>query len=531
MSAWRFYSIQKRTRTAVIRPAYPIVDIFAGPGGLGEGFASFDEDAVQPRFKSVASIESNEFAHRTLHLRHFLRTFREGFPDEYYSYLKGRIEIEELYSKYPENRAHADNTALRISLGPENHDVVRSLIGTKLRGLDKWALVGGPPCQAYSLVGRSRMMGDPDFMQDVRHFLYREYLRIIIDHAPPVFVMENVKGLLSSKIDGELTINLILSDLARPKEALGQSANGLGYRLFSLSEGELTGPGSDPRLFLVRAEEFGVPQARHRMFIVGVREDIPVVPGRLKHHKPPTVRQTIGNLPSIRSGLSKGEDTFETWSSVIEGIDPVSVSEMLNTLGTSRDLFDSYSYDVWSERSALPRRSTRYPEVSRFQHPVFDHLYDSRLDILNGHEARSHMASDLKRYAFVASFAAVTGRSPKLADFPDELLPEHRNVDLGREGKMFADRFRVQLPDQPSTTITSHISKDGHYFIHYDPMQCRSLTVREAARLQTFPDNYKFEGPRTAQYHQVGNAVPSYLAKQIAAIIAEVLDAMKDGNS
>jgi DNA (cytosine-5)-methyltransferase 1 len=134
------------------------------------------------------------------------------------------------------------------------------------------------------------------------------------------------------------------------------------------------------------------------------------------------------------------------------------------------------------------------------------------------------MASDLRRYLFAAAYAEATGHSPKLADFPPSLLPAHANVDEGVSGDMFADRFRVQLADRVSTTITSHISKDGHYFIHYDPLQCRSLTVREAARLQTFPDNYRFLGNRTSQYHQVGNAVPPHLAGQIADIVAEVLD-------
>ena len=122
------------------------------------------------------------------------------------------------------------------------------------------------------------------------------------------------------------------------------------------------------------------------------------------------------------------------------------------------------------------------------------------------------MDLDVSRYAFVSSFGIQIGRSPRLADFPDYLLPNHKNVKSNK----FVDRFKVQLKNKPATTITSHISKDGHYFIHYDPSQCRSLTVREAARAQTFPDNYFFEGNRTQQYIQVGNAVPPFLSFLIA---------------
>ena len=132
------------------------------------------------------------------------------------------------------------------------------------------------------------------------------------------------------------------------------------------------------------------------------------------------------------------------------------------------------------------------------------------------------MESDLKRYVYAAAFAEATGVSPKgHEEFALKgLAPDHENWESGK----FADRFRVQLKNRPSTTITSHIAKDGHYFIHYDPLQCRSLTVREAARLQTFPDDYFFQGNRTQQYHQVGNAVPPFLAGKIAEIVSEILE-------
>lgn len=511
------------------RRPYPVVDLFAGPGGLGEGFASLVGEKGDSVYDGVVAIERDEFSHRTLLLRHFLREFPNGeFPDEYYSYLRGELGVADLYRLYKAEYQEAGRSALRISLGPESHAVVKRTITSRLGDRKRWALVGGPPCQAYSLVGRSRMMGQPDFEQDERHFLYREYLKIIIDHAPPVFVMENVKGLLSATVKGVPVIGRILRDLANPRAALEGGGNGLSYKLYSLSEAERPDEQADPRLFVVRAEDFGVPQARHRMFIVGVRSDINVRPGLLRPHKAPTVRETIGDLPAIRSGVSKGEDTAERWRNEIAKLSSIDIARQLNGATYGKAVAGDIRVRLGTATTAPDDRASRkYPGRVPGRHRVLATLYDPRLKVLTAHEARSHMASDLRRYMYAAVFADVTGRSPKLSDFPHSLLPDHQNVDLGRSGKMFSDRFRVQLPDDVSTTITSHISKDGHYFIHFDPTQCRSLTVREAARLQTFPDNYSFEGPRTAQYHQVGNAVPPYLARQIAELVAEVLDGMK----
>jgi len=154
--------------------------------------------------------------------------------------------------------------------------------------------------------------------------------------------------------------------------------------------------------------------------------------------------------------------------------------------------------------------------------PVFGDgwFQDPRLRGVCNHTTRGHIRLDLHRYLFTSAFAQLNKKSPPLGEFPPSLLPNHKNCNSGK----FADRFRVQPGEKPSTTITSHISRDGHYYIHHDPKQCRSLTVREAARLQTFPDNYFFEGRRTQQYHQVGNAVPPFLARQIAECLRPLFE-------
>lgn len=152
---------------------------------------------------------------------------------------------------------------------------------------------------------------------------------------------------------------------------------------------------------------------------------------------------------------------------------------------------------------------------------------DSRLGGVLQHEARGHMRSDLHRYLFATCFTALQKYTPSLRDFPPGLLPNHVSANVDAEAVPFVDRFRVQLGNAPSSTVVAHIKKDGHYYIHPGPAQCRSLTVREAARLQTFPDNYFFEGTRTEQYGQIGNAVPPLLAKQIAKVIHQFMSSVR----
>jgi DNA (cytosine-5)-methyltransferase 1 len=518
-------------------PRINIIDLFAGPGGLGEGFSCFADDRGHFPFRVIASAEMDQAAHATLSLRALTRhARRNGNATEI-------AKVSDLTRRLAESGSLAVSSgaaelglgkawdaiageALHIELGSRTGDAALSaaLDAAKL-DRDPLVLIGGPPCQAYSLAGRVRNRGKKGYKPeaDERHFLYREYLRVLSERRPAVFVMENVKGILSSKVDGAAIFPRILDDLTQPERALRTTFTGLRYHLRALSPskesqlGLLTGITSDPERYIIRAEDFGVPQARHRVIIVGIREDLempsnlPAVLAVDKNRK--TVEDALADLPHLRSGLNESTDSAKLWFEVVE----TARKRLSNNLREAdREISSHLRFLKIGEY--LPRTASRYRfgRVRKFTASWF--RAGNPDSVVFNHETRTHMASDLERYLFCAAFATVHGRSPTSEEFPRFLSPDHANWATGH----FADRFRVQLRDRPASTVTSHISKDGHHFIHWDPAQCRSMTVREAARLQTFPDNYFFAGPRTAQFHQVGNAVPPYLAHQIAKIVYNI---------
>ncbi|MDZ5435403.1 DNA cytosine methyltransferase [Pseudomonas fluorescens] len=515
-----------------------VVDLFAGPGGLGEGFSSLNSGNS---FNVIVSAEMDPAARKTLRLRAYYRSIKKNNPDaleDYYKFCETPGLIEPELNKSKEQWLEAEEEARQICLGsPEGNSELDAIIKKKMIADKPWVLIGGPPCQAYSIVGRARNRGNSEYKpeDDHRHFLYKEYLRIIQKNRPAVFVMENVKGILSSKIGGESIFAQILGDLADPDKALGLPDEGRGkYRICSLSTNEVYVSGQDPNAinfknFIVRSEEYGVPQARHRVILVGVNENFTTNTDGIQLERVAdavTVGDVIGSLPKIRSTLSKSSDNNDLWCfEVIKHLtslhkslaDNVRVDPLL--CARLKILRDSFSgRGLISGGLRLPRLSGE----GRIKNADLDAWYkDNNLGVWLNHEARGHMSADLGRYIYAATFAEVHDCSPKGHkdfDLPG-LAPAHLNWESGK----FSDRFRVQLENQPATTVTSHISKDGHYFIHYDPKQCRSLSVREAARLQTFPDNYFFLGNRTQQFHQVGNAVPPLLASKIAAVVEKIV--------
>lgn len=513
------------------RKAIPVIDLFAGPGGLGEGFSSLKNPDGTPKFSLRVSIEKDFYAHQTLSLRALFRHFaKDKVPDCYYDYVKKRISRAELFS-HPETK-EAGEAALKearlAELGKTPHEEIDSWIADALGNETNWVLIGGPPCQAYSLAGRARRSKEDQekFESDEKHFLYLEYLRIIHRFKPAVFVMENVKGMLSSTHGGSGIFERIMADLSSPRDGLNY-----GIRSFVV-------PGNteslSPMDFVIESEKFGIPQCRHRVILFGVRSDIAAGTQELSVHPerftiptypvPVSVSEALSGLPKLRSRLSRKSpepDSHEAWLKVVRGTKTV----LGAWHGLDYEMFSSNLSMAVDETISIsfpgshfiPWESTPTSMGGR----LHDWYYDGKLGGDIQHETRSHMPSDLHRYLFASCYAKTFGVSPKVTQFPKSLLPNHENAS--DDAPPFADRFRVQVASHPSSTVVAHIAKDGHYFIHPDPAQCRSLTVREVARLQTFPDNYYFEGNRTQQYTQVGNAVPPLLAKKIAIVVADFM--------
>lgn len=507
----------------------PVIDLFAGPGGLSEGFAAY---TGATSFDVVLSVEKDDAAHKTLELRSFFRQFPKGkAPEAYYDYIRGSgsCSREQLFDRQAEQRDAARRIAYKATLGTTPLREVLKKIDDALGTAEQWALLGGPPCQAYSIIGRARMKGSNEFANDHRHTLYREYLKIVAAYQPTIFVMENVKGILSSKHRDEAIFGRILADLRDPwgslraadKRLLPTPRSRHGYRIFSFVKSVTWEEELEPNDFIIESERFGVPQKRHRVILLGIREDVNLLPSVLECAAAEvSVRDILQGLPKIRSRLSSGETDTKGW------IRAINDGRSAFRSGMTVELSDRIRRSIDSLTEALTPGGRFIPGIFP---PVKlrNWLFDERLRGVVQHESRSHMASDLHRYMFASCYAEKYSRSPKLDDFPKKLMPNHANAVPDSSGRIedFCDRFRVQMWGQASTTVTAHISKDGHYFIHPDPTQCRALTVREAARLQTFPDNYFFEGNRTQQYQQIGNAVPPFLAYQLADVVAEILAA------
>lgn len=411
------------------RNSLNFIDLFAGAGGLSEGF-------MQNTFNPIAHVEMNSYAAETLRTRacyYYLKKRRR--LDIYYNYLRGIVTKEQLYDQVPKevlrtvineemsdksiNRIFEEVDAIMAEDGVENVDVI----------------IGGPPCQAYSLVGRAqdakKMAADP------RNELYKLYARFLNRYNPKMFVFENVPGILTAR-DGEAWRNL--------NKYLKRVGYEIDYR-------ELD------------ASTFGVLQKRKRIIIIGWRKESGLRYPKFRNvHVTAVVNDLLSDLPVLQRGHE------------------------LNQYRTNE---------------------------------INDYLHKNKIrtdqDVLTHHVCRNHKESDVEIYRRTIELWNAEHRRLKYTDLPEELC-SHKNRTA------FLDRFKVMAGDLPfSHTMLAHISKDGHHFIHPDIEQCRSISVREAARVQSFPDNYYFEGPRTAQFVQIGNAVPPLMAKGIAKQIKKLL--------
>ena len=408
------------------------IELFAGAGGLAEGF-------MRAGFTPVAHIEMDKYASLTIKTRlvyHYLKKRKKLFV--YHDYLKGQISRDELYSSLPENIATG---MINKEINEDNlfdlfKNIEKRLTRLKLKKID--VIAGGPPCQAYSLVGRAR---DPYNMEnDPRNYLYKLYAKFLQKFKPEVFVFENVPGLLSAG-EGKLWEDV--------KKHFGNAGYVVDYKILNVCD-------------------FGVLQNRKRVIVIGWRKEFDSHYPEFKKDEEITnykVRDILMDLPPLLLGENITNGNY--------------VSE---------------------PTSYLKKYGLR-----------------SKEDFLTLHITRKINDRDREIYHLAIEMWKKHKKRLMYTDVPEKYRT-HNNQ------KSFLDRFKVVASNLPcSHTVVAHLAKDGHYYIHPDTKQLRSISVREAARLQSFPDNYYFEGPMTAEFKQIGNAVPPLMAEKIAEKIKEMI--------
>lgn len=408
------------------------IDLFAGAGGLSEGF-------IRAGYHPIAHVEMDEAACYTLKTRsayHYLKS--KNKIDQYVKYLKGDINREALYSLVP---AKEMDSVINLPLGDENNKEIFKRIDQLLSEKEVDLIIGGPPCQAYSLVGRAR--SKTGMKDDPRNHLYLQYAKYLKKYNPKVFVFENVLGL--------------------------RSADGGGY--FEKMKAEFDRVGYFLKDFLFNASDFGVLQNRKRVILIGHRKDLNITIPDIKpvFENNYTVKAILQDLPKLQAG--KGKDKGDKYISA--------ANEYLNE----------------------------------------SHIRNG-IDVLTQHVTRPHTEQDKEIYRIAVELMK-EGDRLNYINLPDR-LKTHSNRHS------FFDRFKVvNALASSAQTVVAHIAKDGHYYIHPDIKQNRSISIREAARLQSFPDDFYFEGVvegrnRTAAFKQIGNAVPPLMAEAIADRLKEL---------
>lgn len=406
------------------------IDLFAGAGGLSEGFSVI---GCHP----VAHVEMNSDACNTLKTRScFYYLKQQNQLSTYYKYLSGKISRDELYENVPSVvLSTVINQTMSMETMPSLYEKIDNLMNIqRIKSVD--IIVGGPPCQAYSLVGRA--VKSDSMKNDPRNYLYKIYIKMLEKYSPKMFVFENVPGLLTAN-KGKY-----FSDM---KEAFDNAGYDIDYRVLN-------------------AKNFGVLQSRLRVILIGWKK------GSGKQY--PNFHETVLSY---------------TVSDILNDLPSLQAGEQRNTYCTGR--YSKYLSDTGIRKQT---------------------------DVLTWHCSRPNIERDRNIYRCVIDAWDKEKKRIKYTDLP-ETLCTHKNRSA------FLDRFKVVAADLPTShTMMAHISKDGHYFIHPDIQQARSITVREAARIQSFPDDFYFEGSRTAAFTQIGNAVPPLMAKGIAIELKKQLE-------